>query len=68
MTVTKNLGRTDRIIRIANGLVLLGWPLAWYGPENITPWGYIGLVPFLTGLFGTCPIYSALGWKTTRAS
>jgi hypothetical protein len=62
--VTKNVGTLDRILRIVIGLLLLGSPLAWYGPENINPWGFIGLIPFLTGITGSCPLYRTLGWKT----
>jgi hypothetical protein len=62
--LTKNLGMIERALRVVIGLLLLGSPLAWYGPENISPWGFIGLVPFLTGLTGSCPLYRALGWKT----
>lgn len=65
--MTKNLGTLDRALRIAVGLVLLGSPLAWYGPENISPWGYIGLIPLVTGLLGTCPLYKVLGWDTSSA-
>ncbi|MEQ1669513.1 MAG: DUF2892 domain-containing protein [Hyphomicrobium sp.] len=65
--MTKNLANWDRILRIVAGLILLGWPLAWYGPENITPWGYIGLIPFVTGLLGTCPLYRVFGWSTKQS-
>lgn len=61
-----NIGRADRAARLIVGLLLLGSPLAWYGPENINAWGYIGLVPFLTGLTGYCPLYAKLGWSTAR--
>ena len=27
-------------------------------------WGYIGVVPLLTGAVGFCPLYSALGLNT----
>lgn len=57
----RNLSNIERGVRIVVGLLLLGSPLAWYGPENISAWGYIGLVPFVTGLLGSCPIYRALG-------
>ena len=61
------LGRIDRALRILAGLLLLASPLAWYGPENISPWGYIGLIPFLSGLTGHCPLYAKLGRSTARA-
>lgn len=64
--MTKNLANWDRVLRIVVGLILLGWPLAWYGPENITPWGYLGLIPFVTGLLGSCPVYTLFGWNTAR--
>lgn len=62
----RNVGNIDRALRIIVGLALLGSPLAWYGTENISPWGYLGVIPFMTGLMGTCPLYSLFGWKTTR--
>jgi hypothetical protein len=29
-------------------------------------WAWIGLVPLLTGLAGTCPLYSIFGISTCR--
>ncbi|RZL37701.1 MAG: DUF2892 domain-containing protein [Rubrivivax sp.] len=57
-----NVGGLDRAARIAVGLMLLG--LAITGQIGL--WGAIGLVPLLTGLAGTCPLYSMLGIKTCR--
>ncbi len=31
---------------------------------TVGPWGYIGIIPLLTGAFGTCPVYSMLGLNT----
>jgi hypothetical protein len=56
----RNEGTVDRALRIIVGIVLLA--LVFVGPK--TAWGWIGLVPLLTGLVGTCPIYSLLGIKT----
>ena len=56
----KNIGRADRIIRILVGLGLIA--LVFIGPK--TPWGWIGLVPLLTALVGTCPLYSIFGIKS----
>lgn len=55
-----NVGGIDRIARVLIGLVLLG--LAATG--TIGAWGWIGLVPLATGLLGTCPLYSVLGFNT----
>ncbi|MDS4021668.1 MAG: DUF2892 domain-containing protein [Candidatus Competibacter sp.] len=56
----KNVGGIDRIARIVVGSILLA--LVFVGPQ--TPWGWIGLVPLLTGLIGWCPLYTALGFNT----
>ena len=56
----RNEGTLDRAVRIIVGLVLLS--LAFFGPR--TPWGYIGLLPLLTGMFGFCPLYAVLGIST----
>lgn len=61
-----NTGKADRAARLALGLALLGSPLAWYGPENINAWGYIGLLPFFSGLTGFCAVYALLGWSTAH--
>ncbi|HGG63267.1 MAG TPA: DUF2892 domain-containing protein, partial [Gammaproteobacteria bacterium] len=34
--------------------------------DVLSPWGYIGIVPLLTGLFGVCPGYSLIGVSTTK--
>lgn len=54
---TKNEGTIDRVLRVGVGIVLLS--LAFTGPKSA--WGYLGFLPLLTGLFGTCPMYSLLG-------
>ncbi len=56
----RNIGTIDRVLRIVVGVVLIG--LVFYGPE--TPWGWIGLVPLLTGLVSRCPAYRLLGIRT----
>lgn len=57
-----NVGGIDRLLRIVVGIVLLS--LAFVGPR--TPWGLIGIVPLVTGLFSTCPLYSLLGIRTCK--
>ena len=56
----QNAGSLDRILRIVAGLVLIG--LAATGTVGV--WGWIGVVPLATGLFGFCPAYTLLGIKT----
>ena len=56
----KYIGGIDKILRIVVGLILI--TLAAIGTIGV--WGWIGVVPLLTGLFGTCPLYSMLGMNT----
>ena len=58
--IRPNLGAVDRTLRILLGLALLG--LTFFGPK--TAWGYLGLVPLMTGLVGFCPLYRVLGLST----
>ena len=57
-----NIGRTDRILRIAVGGVLMG--LAGFGITG--PWAWIGVIPLLTGIVGNCAAYSVLGINTAK--
>ena len=55
-----NVGGIDRIIRIVLGLALIASAVGgWF-----SPWGYIGVVPVLTAIFGFCPAYTILGLNT----
>ena len=56
-----NIGNVDRMLRILLGIVLVG--LAMWG--TIGWWGYVGVVPLLTGMAAFCPIYRLLGIRTT---
>lgn len=55
-----NVGNIDRILRIVAGLVLI----ALAATQTIGLWGYIGVVPLLTGIFKFCPAYTLLGINT----
>jgi hypothetical protein len=59
----RNEGNLDRGLRVAAGLTLIG--LAVSG--TIGAWGWIGVVPVLTGAIGWCPLYTMLGIKTCPA-
>ena len=58
-----NEGVIDRSLRVIVGLVLIG--LAATGTIGI--WGYIGIIPLVTGAVGMCPIYSLLGINSCPA-
>ena len=55
-----NVGGADRILRVIVGLILIS--LVFVGPQ--TPWGWIGVIPLVTGLFRFCPAYTLLGMNT----
>ena len=50
----------ERGVRVLLGVVLLS--LVFVGPQ--TAWGYLGIIPIFTGLVGSCPLYTVLGFST----
>ena len=58
--LAKNEGTVDRVLRVVVGLVLIS--LVFVGPQ--TAWGWIGLLPLVTGAIGSCPAYSVFGINT----
>ncbi|MFH0975039.1 MAG: DUF2892 domain-containing protein [Spirochaetota bacterium] len=54
-----NVGKTDRIIRVVAGLVIIG--LGFYFQSW---WGIIGIIPLLTVIVSWCPVYKLLGIST----
>ncbi len=58
----RNVGTVDRVVRVLIGLVLIS--LVFVGPK--TAWGWLGLLPLLTGVFGFCGLYTLLGIKTCK--
>jgi hypothetical protein len=58
--MTRNEGTIDRAIRIIVGaLLIIGAATATIGV-----WGYIGILPLLTGAIGVCPGYMPFGINT----
>ena len=65
MTGEKNIGMVDKNTRMVLGSVLIiGSILGLINP----PWRYllllIGIILLVTGITGTCPLYSILGINT----
>jgi hypothetical protein len=56
----RNEHQIERALRVVAGLALLS--LVFVGPHTL--WGLLGLVPLATGLIGSCPIYTVLGFST----
>ncbi|WPG41352.1 DUF2892 domain-containing protein [Variovorax sp. EBFNA2] len=57
---SRNIGTLDRAVRIGTGVLLI----ALAAMESIGVWGYLGVIPLVTGVFGNCPAYSLLGIRT----
>ena len=57
----KNMGTTDKTVRIIIGLFLIVW-----GIFNSKLWIIIGLIPLITGLINYCPLYTLLGISTNK--
>lgn len=55
-----NIGGIDRVVRILLGLTLIS--MVFVGPKMV--WGWIGILPLVTGFIGFCPIYALLGINT----
>jgi hypothetical protein len=62
MHVTKNMGDTDRVVRVAVGIALIGLTLA----GQIGAWGWLGVVPIATAAIGWCPANVPFGLNTCR--
>ena len=63
--MTKNVGTVDRVIRIVVGLVLIAYALKLGMPATGWNWvGWIGVIPLITGLLGSCGLYSIIGVNT----
>ena len=56
-----NVGKTDRLIRIVVGIILIAFALA---TGNLIGW--IGIVPLATGIFRFCPAYVPFKFSTDK--
>jgi membrane-associated protease RseP (regulator of RpoE activity) len=59
-----NVGGIDKVLRIIVGIALI----ASAATGVIGAWGWIGVVPLITGLFNFCPLYTLIGIKTCKVS
>ena len=59
-----NVGKTDRLIRIILGVLLIG--NVFFALQH--PIGWIGVILLITGIAGICPLYSLLGMNTKSAA
>ena len=60
-----NVGAVDRIVRVWIGIAMVLF--AYMQPD--VPYsfiGWLGVIPFFTGLFGWCGLYKILGFTTAK--
>ena len=59
-----NVGKVERLLR-----VLLGIAIFYAGvlhPLEPKAWGFIGLIPVITGILGWCPLYLPFKINTNK--
>ncbi len=67
--MNKNVGGVDRLLRIVVGVALIGLALGGTAvgiDTGYNVWGWVGVIPLVTGLFNFCPFYPILGIKTCK--
>jgi len=62
--MTLNMGLIDRALRVIVGVTLIAAAFGVYGTAYQSVWGWIGIIPLATVLFGTCPVYKIFGITT----
>jgi len=60
----KNVGQTDKLIRIILGIVLLS--ILFFAEGNAKYFGILGIIPLYTGLTGKCALYKLFGINTKK--
>ena len=58
----QNVGHSDKTIRL-----LLGLLIGIAGVYFRSWWGLLAIIPLLTGILSSCPLYSILGINTCDA-
>jgi Protein of unknown function (DUF2892). len=66
--MTCNLGGTERAIRVAIGMGLIGGALFVEPGWAVGVMSVIGGVAMLTGLIGFCPVWKLFGHNTCRTN
>lgn len=65
LAVVRNIGALDRLLRFYLGLVMIGFALPFWAPQTGWNWiGWLGIVPLVSALAGTCGLYRLIGVTT----
>jgi hypothetical protein len=59
-----NVGQVDRRLRVALG----GSAMVLAATGTVGRWGWLGVVPLLTGLVRFCPMYAMLGMNSCQST
>ena len=59
-----NVGKIERFLRILVGIMIFYVGVLYPVEPNI--WGFIGLVPVITGRLGWCPLYLPFKINTNK--
>jgi len=62
VSMKKNVGAIDRVLRVAVGIILIA--LALTGTQPIGAFGWLGIIPLLTAFISFCPLYTLLHINT----
>ena len=60
--MTINEGVADRVVRITAGFLILS--MFFLADGNARWFALVGVVPFITGIVGWCPVYSLFKFQT----
>jgi len=59
-----NVGRIERFVRVFAGCTI--FYIGVISPLDPKLWGYIGLIPVITGILGWCPLYLPFKINTNK--
>ena len=61
----RNVGGVDRALRMIIGFALM--LVIFFVPGPAKWWGFLGVIPFVTGAMQWCPLYLPFGWSSAPA-
>jgi hypothetical protein len=59
-----NVGKFERLFRVLAGCII--FYVGVISPLDPKLWGYIGLIPVITGILGWCPLYLPFKINTNK--
>ncbi|MEO0032191.1 MAG: hypothetical protein RIS94_1949 [Pseudomonadota bacterium] len=55
----RNVGGGDSVVRVLIAAILIGMAILYH-----VQWGWLGVIPLVTGVVGNCPLYAIFGIRT----